>query len=1813
MGSEFRPSGNLIDSLGRIIDLQGRSVDQMRQLIASLASGETRNRVDQERERNEENREDRRERASERLENLTQDLEERLGANTDAQNTNAQRTEELNRTLQTFLNRRQERQARREGRNQTSPSGNLVVRANTALVRANRGSFRSGSGANPPPSSPPPTNQITPSNVRPDNTNPNPSENADARNPSFDARYFENQQNNLLRTGLVISSTLTALLGGFDILGILFGSMVDEERKFARGMKEIAFQTQGITSESYKMQNSFMEIGKTAVETGFKSSEFQNHYLNNLKKGNRSQKEALGVTKTSLNLAFMIGSSAAETSSMFRDWNMHLDLGENQMSEISRGIQQVARQSGITGDNLLNVTKSSEKFLKDMRAANTLTASAAKNAFGLRAGAEKTGIGDKADEILSGLSSTTNLYNNINDKTRNLLFGAASAVGKIGELQTGQILQNKSNIKAMKQGTQAIAESIVGAPMELWNQLDPGQLMAANLRLEQVYGMKVGEFQKFVQVLDDQSKSTGDRLSDIDKQLQNQNLTLEERTHLEKQAKEIAQAEGFDFLNKVDETFLKGKDFGSSLSSVFSGLSEEARNDLKAIGADLNDPVTALKSISKITAKSIKDAGGMDFTPQLEEAIANEDQQKMRELLSQMNGEQRKLGIEAANNADPMFQVEQTMAEMNDSLRGFVGPAINALLGILGTTGIIAGYVALIAANGAIGIANLQSMFGNFSLSNMFGSMGDWFGGLFGNRDNDNRPNPNPRNRNNPPEGPPSNNEAGSRVLDSIKNFKFDTKGWMDAGKELGKAALAMTIATVGLVAIATVIIATSKMIFGIAGLKPEEALKLSFVIAGLIGGVAVIALALSAATESIRIAGEINGQEIYRNLMRGSLQLILLSTAIVALGTAIVTMARLIFAVARLDTKTIGEIVNTVTALITGAGLISLAVLGTAWALSALGANSTFLSANLGNIAIGAGVLLAATPAIMLLAGAMLGLVALVSQIPGMDSKTAAEIGQNIGTIMLSAGMVATGVLLAAGSLAALGYALPLITGSLPFMAIGAGVLLAATPVIALLAGAVIGLSHLVMKIPGMDSKTATDTAWQLGSILMSAGAISLAVLASAGALAALGAASFYLTGALLFIGIGAGVLLAAAPVMTALAVAVIGIASVATLGMDPKYAATTAENIASILTSAGKIAYAVLGSAAALTALGAGSILLIASIPLMRIGAGALAILTPVMLGLTAALIGIVNLTSYLLGISPETAETAAKTVSGILNGAGSIAESVISASAKLTALGVGSILIIASLPVMALGATTLLALTPMLIGLTAALANVVNASSTTLDPAEADKAIKNLTTVSGVIGAFSGVITGLQTSVLPLTKKKFLFFGGTQLDKLIDSTKVFQTKFTSIATFIKDGIIEPSKQMGELEEMGAAKTKLSHVKDLISNLVPTLDVFSKSLIPLTQLKGWYGFRESDIGAIVNAREPVKKGIEGVALFIADIVYTVKNSIQDEEPIKAAASKLKSVTDLVSSLTTATRDIMSLAAKNDLHTTMQKVGSILSDDIVKSIITFFPEAAQVQKAVDKVTTVVDLLDLLAEVMTKLSATFKSMQGGFNGGLVVGGGQVNVSGGIEHVQSKKLLDLAEQQSGPSEIVDKARQYKYVEKKFADVRINDMLKQSPGGAFDIGPAIRYARSKAEGAVGPAIKVADIRTPGTMGDGVTDVKAAQDIVATAKTASLVEVGDKIRQEYAAADMGDGKLCSDTLNRIANSGELQVEHLKQLVKQMEELIRTTKDTNNLVGDTDIIKKGSTATKQNNPQSPVNYGNLQFGKYHSNASRNVINTGT
>ena len=523
-------------------------------------------------------------------------------------------------------------------------------------------------------------------------------------------------------------------LFGLNIGTEVFKGIITEETKFIRDSRALAYEIDGVTKETRALQRAYEDIGKTAETTGMGRSEYQKEYLKNLKKGIRDLNTVNKVTTAQLNTERMIGVEAGTLGDTFGEWNTAMRMNSGQVAEMGRGIRDVAKFTGITGEALASAVKTSGDFIKGLRNAATLTAAAAKNIIEIQATAQKLGTADTLNPLMKAMTNTNNLIREASNQTRALLINAADKVGRVGELMNGTILKSKAGIKDMAKGLEGNLRMFGVNSLEEIDNLSDEAKMRLNLQLKAAFGIELGEMRQTIETLREAGKGLGDRIEDINKKLK-ENVTVEERAALMEQKRALAASASLSVLNALDESAKGAQDMSQALAK-FGQRRKEFEGDLNAMGITATDNADvarqAIGSALENINKSLKAGGKQELkidSSQIEKAL--QDPVAFRELQSTLTKAEQQAAVAAKTQLDPISQINQKVSEINDSIRNLSQNVISKLLNsVLGKLGLIVIAIASVASTVALFVASMVLL--RSQMKDLFTNLGGSVKGLLG-------------------------------------------------------------------------------------------------------------------------------------------------------------------------------------------------------------------------------------------------------------------------------------------------------------------------------------------------------------------------------------------------------------------------------------------------------------------------------------------------------------------------------------------------------------------------------------------------------------------------------------------------------------------------------------------------------------------------------------------------------------------------------------------------------------------------------------------------------------------------------------------------------------------------------------------------------------------------------------------------------------------------------------------------------------------------------------------------------------------------
>ena len=539
-----------------------------------------------------------------------------------------------------------------------------------------------------------------------------------------DALMSEKPAHELLHA-MDMGRTLGNLTRMIPLIGEGLGGLVEDithfvmqpliaEMDYFQNLRQTAFETEGIrkgpTGEGYKSnqfatkrQEDALEkyrITQDAIlETNQDLKIVQDAQMKNWKRGIREAKNLNRVTITGLSTARLIGAQWESTNELFADMHQNLNMGAIDLAHMGVKMQDIARSTGVTGDRLIGVVKSSEQFMKNMRNVGTLTSTAGGNIAQMMAEASKTGTTEGMSRILQTLSKPMMNWEGGDDKTRNLMLVMARGNQRLlDQMMQGTLMQNKAGLKELADNMEAEFRNLTDKRSVA--ELEPWERAQWDTVFEKMFGVGIKEFELLTQNVRNTSKAFADRYK----------VEKDDRTR-----KDMAFAESTTYISEFNKALQEATQSGEGMEGAFRRFNssfgtKEFAQSMKAMGLDITrmnkDSLSVfLGNTIKNLNERLAEVGAKDETGKLMGTGKKEEQGRNLEinpaeiqeainkgtipqLLTKIMQFNSIANVQEKKNQDPISQIEAAVRNIEFYIRSFVqgmirglGTTINTLKG----------------------------------------------------------------------------------------------------------------------------------------------------------------------------------------------------------------------------------------------------------------------------------------------------------------------------------------------------------------------------------------------------------------------------------------------------------------------------------------------------------------------------------------------------------------------------------------------------------------------------------------------------------------------------------------------------------------------------------------------------------------------------------------------------------------------------------------------------------------------------------------------------------------------------------------------------------------------------------------------------------------------------------------------------------------------------------------------------------------------------------------------------------------------------
>jgi hypothetical protein len=1336
-----------------------------------------------------------------------------------------------------------------------------------------------------------------------------------------------------------------------------FGGIVTEQVKFLKDSRAVAYQVAGITSETRGLQKEFTKLENSAYLTGFGRVDLQKQYLANVSKGIKDQKVAKALSVTQLQTAKQLGLEANAFDETFREMNIAGGMTVNQISDMANGMKAAAKSAGITGDQLKKAVDSAQQINKAMIAAATLTSAAAKNVTSILASSEKFGVGDQAAELLKAASSSSTLLLSASDETKNLLYNAAASVGKVGELQKGILLRSRSGIKDLRKGFDNILRTFGVESAEAIDNLSDESKMQLNIQLKSAFGMELGEFQNQIKALKEQESTLADKMAEINKE-RKKSLSTEERLALAEKERKAKIEASVGALAALEEASKGAKDMNQALRK-FGDRKSEFESDIKALGGDFRSSASAAKTALTSAIENVNEgltkAGKAKLEISSDEITkALKDPTALKEITAKITKGNQEMETAQQAALDPMSKVEQTAREINDNFSKYSGQAIASLTDIVGNTGMMAAAFGSVAAEGFLSLGDLSqklgpafaSIAGFFKASMQQGEENTGFGKIlstlyetgkatissaFGVEDIMEKYLGGMKAAGGMPSAggdlaektsAAAGDEAAKEAAASSAASKAPPAPTPKAiATDNAQAALELLLEQMNIVSktvkdnmvtvkmedhfydawkletkrIVRAILQVSKKEMSAAEKSADEALGSTKAPAGEAAG--EVAAPSGGLLDFLKDASVL--EQAGDALMEYGPLLAVMAAGLVAVATAVMAVMNQVFKFTGLDMATAAQTAATIGIVLGATAAIFAATIAGYKVLADMKGELEKLNwqegakvgIKLSALAIGLSALALAT----------IFVIKTMSDMAGMDIKTAAETGANIAAVLGVVAAIAAAVQETLPKLIEFAPILDQAKSKVGQIVKGGAALLILAPAMVLLGLAVLKIIELMGWAFGIDFNKAIEIGYMTAAIIGVTAAIALGVMAAMGGLYALGFLASGATQAIAgYMALGAAALLVLAPAVALLGLALLsmidGLAGM--FEIDAAKAYEIGELFSAVIWTAGQIALYTIAALGGLFLLGSLAAVAYGAAAMALLGGAALMILAPAIFDLGAILIKYVLESAEGIGLDLDSVLYAGQLFVALVDTIGLIAYKMIPALAGLAILGELTTWLWWTIPLILLGIGAFSAgmltfgLLAYEIGLFGRHLEDMGLSTDTLETIN--------TSITMMEGIFRNIASTLQTfanEILPLFDG-FLFFDSVA-DDILEAMPQIKESFYGITTFIYEGILLPVLLMPPPAMLQKAQDTLSALPPIFSSIASVINTLANEIAPLFDGFLWFNSVADDIN---DALPEMKKTIPSILRFVEEaIVDPVFANIGNPRDVKMAAEALEGVAKVI------------------------------------------------------------------------------------------------------------------------------------------------------------------------------------------------------------------------------------------------------------------------------------------------------------------------
>lgn len=516
----------------------------------------------------------------------------------------------------------------------------------------------------------------------------------------------------------------------------IFSGGITASNKFRESVRAIVHQTQGFGDVNRQIEEQFRGITEHALASGVERARYQQIYLQNLERGLPTaskedklaaknlkisqQENALlksrtermqGIQTSALATAKALHMNADSMNDLFLDWHMHLKMSEMDLGEMGRHMQNVARNSGVTGAQLEIAMKNADGIVKNLNKAGIASVGAVKNVTEFMASAQKHGF-EEAGEFLNSLMTRQAF---LESKQKLFLINAAVAAddsaAALQDVSQGTTITRPGGLKNFESGMENLVKNLfanhkrslasVGVDVETMDLTNLGEVIQklqagdfgarqSAMALQNVFrnlGVEVGVASQMIATAREQSLTPVERIASTKNKLKEMSesglANTDEFKRLQRQQLEAQTNMSLDAFGRLNKFAVQISEAGGAIDGKLSKEISVEMTDVfgsELAASDwLKDLQGNAQSTVQLASERAKEAG-LDLTKMLEKRGVAGGPKELEKLLTSGNilgmralqeSLQEVAKEEQANN-DPITDIRNTLISINHRLGGWL-------------------------------------------------------------------------------------------------------------------------------------------------------------------------------------------------------------------------------------------------------------------------------------------------------------------------------------------------------------------------------------------------------------------------------------------------------------------------------------------------------------------------------------------------------------------------------------------------------------------------------------------------------------------------------------------------------------------------------------------------------------------------------------------------------------------------------------------------------------------------------------------------------------------------------------------------------------------------------------------------------------------------------------------------------------------------------------------------------------------------------------------------------------------------------------